>query len=76
MAAAVARHAGARYVVVTDVNPFRLDLARKMGATLAVNPNETSLAEVQRELGMTEGLRRRAGNVGQPDRPSATCLRT
>src|SRR5258708_8341336 len=38
LAAAVARHAGARYVVITDVNPYRLDLARKMGVTLAVNP--------------------------------------
>jgi threonine 3-dehydrogenase len=56
MAAAVARHAGARHVVVTDVNPFRLDLARKMGATLAVNPVEISLSEVQRQLGMTEGF--------------------
>ena len=41
MAAAVARHAGARFVVVTDLNPYRLDLARKMRATLAVNPAET-----------------------------------
>ena len=56
MAAAVARHAGARFVVVTDLNPYRLDLARKMRATLAVNPAETSLAEVQRRLGMTEGF--------------------
>src|SRR3977135_4543092 len=40
MAAAVARHAGARYVVVTDVNPYRLDLARRMGATLAVDVNK------------------------------------
>ena len=43
MAAAVVRHAGARYVVITDVNPYRLELARKMGVTLAVNPRETSL---------------------------------
>lgn len=56
MATAVARHAGARYVVVTDLNPYRLDLARTMGATLAVNPQEQSLAEVQQQLGMKEGF--------------------
>lgn len=56
MAAAVVRHAGARYVVVTDLNPYRLELARKMGATLAVDPRETSLAEVQQQLGMKEGF--------------------
>jgi len=56
MAAAVARHAGARYVVITDVNPQRLELARKVGVTRAVNPKEQSLAEVQKELGMTEGF--------------------
>ncbi len=56
MAIAVVRHAGARHVVVTDLNPFRLDLARKMGATLAVNPTETPLSEVQKQLKMTEGF--------------------
>lgn len=56
MAAAVARHAGARYVVITDVNPARLELARKVGVTLAVNPKETPLAEVQKQLGMHEGF--------------------
>jgi threonine 3-dehydrogenase len=56
MGAAVARHAGARYVVITDVNPARLELARKLGVTLAVNPKEKSLREVQKELGMTEGF--------------------
>jgi threonine 3-dehydrogenase len=56
MAAAVARHAGARYVVITDVNPHRLELARKMGVTLAVNTSETPLPEVQRQLGMQEGF--------------------
>jgi threonine 3-dehydrogenase len=55
MAAAVVRHAGARFVVVTDVNPYRLDLARKIGA-LAIDPRETSLADVQKKLGMTEGF--------------------
>ncbi len=56
MAIAIVRHAGARHVVVTDLNPFRLDLARKMGATLAVNPTETPLSEVQKQLKMTEGF--------------------
>lgn len=56
MAAAVARHAGARHVVVTDVNPFRLELARKLGATVAVNPQQTSLSDVQKQLHMTEGF--------------------
>ena len=56
MAIPVARHAGARHVVVTDMNPYRLDLAKKMGATLAVNPAETSLPEVQKQLGMAEGF--------------------
>jgi threonine 3-dehydrogenase len=56
MAIPVARHAGARHIVVTDMNPYRLDLARKMGATLAVNPTETSLGEVQKQLGMAEGF--------------------
>jgi threonine 3-dehydrogenase len=56
MAIPVVRHAGARHVVITDMNPFRLDLARKMGATLAVNPTETPIAEVQKQLGMLEGF--------------------
>jgi threonine 3-dehydrogenase len=56
MAAAVVRHAGARYVVVTDLNSYRLELARKMGATLAVNVQERTIADVQEELGMTEGF--------------------
>ena len=57
MAAAVARHAGARNIVITDVNPFRLELARKMGdVNLAVNVKDTDLKTVQRELGMKEGF--------------------
>ena len=56
MAAAVAKHAGARYTVITDVNPWRLELARSMGFTLAVNPRETSLRDVRKQLGMTEGF--------------------
>ncbi|QDV27004.1 L-threonine 3-dehydrogenase [Aureliella helgolandensis] len=56
MAAAVAQYAGARFVVVTDVNPWRLDLAKRMGATRTVNVKHESLAEVQADLGMTEGF--------------------
>ena len=56
MAAAVARHAGARHVVITDVNPWRLELARKLGVTLAVDPREQNLKDVQKELGMKEGF--------------------
>ncbi len=56
MAAAVAVHAGARYTVITDVNPYRLDLARRMCVTRAVNVSETKLRDVQKELGMTEGF--------------------
>src|SRR5581483_4947507 len=56
MACAVVKHAGARHVVVTDVNDKRLRMAEKMGATLAVNPKTTTLADVQRQLGMTEGF--------------------
>jgi threonine 3-dehydrogenase len=56
MAAAVARHAGARFVVVTDVNPWRLELAKKLGATRGVDVRHEKLADVQRELGMREGF--------------------
>src|ERR1700733_8379576 len=56
MAAAVVVHAGARHVVITDVNPKRLSLAETMGATLTVNTNETRLAEAQKKLGMHEGF--------------------
>src|SRR2546421_1306874 len=56
MGAAIAKHAGARFTVITDVNEYRLDLARKMGVTLAVNPQKQSLKEVQKELGMQEGF--------------------
>ena len=56
MAAAVARHAGARYTVITDVNDYRLELARKLGVTRAVNVRTTKLGDVQKELGMSEGF--------------------
>jgi threonine 3-dehydrogenase len=52
----VVKRAGARHVVITDLNPYRLELARKMGATLAVNTAETPLREVQQQLGMLEGF--------------------
>jgi len=70
MAIPVVKHAGARHVVITDMNPFRLELARKMGATLAVNPNETPIAEVQKRLGMLEGF-----DVGLEMSGNATALR-
>jgi len=56
MAAAVVRHAGARYVVITDVNDYRLDLARKMKVDLALNVKQESVAGAQKTLGMTEGF--------------------
>jgi threonine 3-dehydrogenase len=56
MASAVARHAGARYTVITDVNPYRLELARSLGVTVAADVRHTKLADVQKQLGMTEGF--------------------
>lgn len=56
MAATVAKQAGARHIVVTDVNPYRLDLARKMGATAAINVQETPLKEAMRTLGIEYGF--------------------
>jgi threonine 3-dehydrogenase len=56
MAVAVVRHAGARHVVVTDVNSYRLDLAMKMGATRAIDPTGTSIVDTAHELGMVEGF--------------------
>ena len=56
MAAAVARHVGARHVVITDVNPYRLDLALKMGASRAVDVSKEKLKDVMTELGMKEGF--------------------
>jgi threonine 3-dehydrogenase len=70
MAIPVVQHAGARHVVVTDLNPHRLKLAKKMGATLAVNARDTSLREVQKQLGMTEGF-----DVGLEMSGSAQALR-
>jgi threonine 3-dehydrogenase len=56
MSIPVVRHAGARHVVITDMNPFRLELATRMGATMAVDPTKTSIAEAQKKLGMQEGF--------------------
>jgi len=56
MAAAVVRHCGARYVVITDVNPARLELARRFPVTAAVDSTKETLPEVQQRLGMTEGF--------------------
>ncbi len=56
MASAIARHAGARYVVVTDVNPYRLKIAQKMGATLTLDVRSEKIEEAQKKLGMKEGF--------------------
>jgi len=71
MATAVVRHAGARHVVVSDINPFRLNLAKKMGATLAVDVRHQSMEDVQKELGMREGF-----DVGLEMSGSPAALRT
>ena len=56
MAAAIAAHAGARFVVITDVNPYRLELAKKMGVTRAVDVSREKLPDIVNELGMREGF--------------------
>ena len=56
MAIAVAKHVGARYVVITDVNPYRLELAKKMGPTLALDVRSQSIEEAARKLNMKEGF--------------------
>jgi threonine 3-dehydrogenase len=56
MATAISRHAGARHIVVTDVIPRRLDLARRLGATLALDVRHESIDDAQRQLGMKEGF--------------------
>jgi threonine 3-dehydrogenase len=67
MAAAIVRLAGARYVVVTDVNPYRLDLAKKMGATLTLDVRHQSIEDAQKELGMKEGFDVGLEMSGNPD---------
>jgi threonine 3-dehydrogenase len=66
MAATVARHAGARYIAITDVSEYRLDLARKVGVTMAVNVHDTTLANAMDELGMREGFDVGLEMSGQP----------
>jgi threonine 3-dehydrogenase len=56
MAAAVVKHAGARFVVITDLNDRRLELARRMGVTVAMNAKNGRLGDVQKQLGMKEGF--------------------
>jgi threonine 3-dehydrogenase len=56
MAAAIAKHAGARFVVITDINPYRLELAKKVGVTRAVDVSKEKLPDVVKELGMKEGF--------------------
>ena len=67
MACAIARHAGARHVVVTDINPYRLDLARKMGASLALDARTERIADAQKKLGMKEGFDVGMEMSGSPD---------
>lgn len=56
MAVAISRHVGARHVVITDINPYRLDLAKKLGATRTVNVMEEKIEDVMKSIGMTEGF--------------------
>jgi threonine 3-dehydrogenase len=67
MAAAIAKHAGARYVVVTDVIPYRLKLAKKMGATLALDVRSQTVEDAQKKLGMKEGFDVGLEMSGNPD---------
>ena len=71
MAVAIVRHAGARHVVVTDVNPYRLELARKMGATLALDVGTQKIEDAQKDLGMKEGF-----DVGLEMSGNASALRS
>jgi threonine 3-dehydrogenase len=70
MAAAIVRHAGARHVVVTDVNPYRLELARRLGATLTLDVRSESIEEAQKRLHMKEGF-----DVGLEMSGNASALR-
>jgi len=67
MATAIAKHAGARYVVVTDVNPYRLEIARRMGATLTLDVRHDKVEDAQRKLGMKEGFDVSLEMSGNPD---------
>ena len=67
MAAAIAKHAGARHVVVTDVNPYRLDLVKRMGATLTLDVRTDTIEDAQKRLGMKEGFDVGMEMSGSPD---------
>ncbi len=67
MACAIAQHAAARHVVVTDIIPYRLDLARRMGATLALDARTERIADAQKKLGMKEGFDVGMEMSGSPD---------
>lgn len=71
MAAAISRHAGARHIVVTDINPYRLKLAKSVGASLVVNAAKENLMDVQKQLGMKEGF-----DVGMEMSGSPAALRS
>jgi threonine 3-dehydrogenase len=66
MATAIARHCGARHIVVTDVNHYRLDLAKKMGATLALDVSKETVEDAKKQLGMKEGFDVGLEMSGQP----------
>jgi threonine 3-dehydrogenase len=72
MASAIVRHAGARFVVVSEPNPVRRELAARMGASVVVDPGERELADVQRELGMVEGFDVALEMSGSPEALHAT----
>jgi len=67
MAAAVCKHAGARHVVITDINPQRLELAKRLGATCTVDVRSEKLTDVQHKLGMSEGFDVGLEMSGNPD---------
>ena len=67
MAAGIAKYAGARYTVVTDINPYRLAIAKRMGATLALDVRTESIADAQKTLGMKEGFDVGMEMSGSPD---------
>jgi threonine 3-dehydrogenase len=67
MAVAVAKHAGARYVVITDINPYRLELAKKMGPTLTLDAGSEKIEDAVRKLGMKEGFDVGLEMSGNPD---------
>jgi threonine 3-dehydrogenase len=67
LAAAIARHAGARHVVITDVNPYRLEVAKKMGVTLALDVRREKIEDAQKKLGMKEGFDVGMEMSGNPD---------